>query len=79
MLRALLIVSGCLLIPAMSLGAAAPAPKTQVFVFGEDVIESGPTEPDCRPIDTRRPGKFGKLINVREDFKDKVAASVSEL
>jgi hypothetical protein len=76
MLRVLLI-GACLLLPALSFGANAP--KTQEFVFGEELIESGPMAPDCPQVDVKKGAKFGELIRIRQDFKEKVAASVSEL
>ena len=78
MLRVLLI-GGCLLLPALSFGQAGKAKTQEINITEGDVIESGGLKPDVGDVSIRKGASFRALIQLREDFKDKVVASVSEL
>jgi hypothetical protein len=78
MLRAL-VIGVCLLVPALSFGQAGrPAPKEIVFT-PEGVIEGRLDSPPIDPIVSKDQAKFGNMIQVRQNFGEKVVRSVSEL
>jgi hypothetical protein len=53
--------------------------KKTVYDFEDDTITGDLTRPDGEYIDARRKVKHQNLIRIREDFKEKVLGSVSEL
>ena len=53
--------------------------KTQTINFEDDTIEGDLTKPDGEYVEARKKVNHANLIKVREDFKDKVMESVSEL
>lgn len=53
--------------------------KTTTIDFEDDTIEGDLTKPDGEYVDARKRVNHEKLIRIREDFKDKVMESVSEL
>ena len=75
MLRALL-VGGCLLLPALSSGANAPA---VINIDDPSLIEGRNWKPDVDDVTSRHGAAFGSVIRLRENFKDQVVSSVSEL
>ncbi len=75
MLRVLL-VGACLLVPALSSGAAAPK---EIAIDDPDVVEGRGAGPEGGRVDVPDRADFQCIIQVRADFKDKVVASVSEL
>ena len=75
MVRALL-VSACLLLPAIALGQAK---STEVIFSNEGVIEGTTERPDADTIDAIKSPHFKSLVQIRKSFGDKLVRSVSEL
>lgn len=53
--------------------------KTTQIDFEDDTIEGDLSKPDGEYVEARKRVGHEKLIRIREDFKDKVMESVSEL
>jgi hypothetical protein len=53
--------------------------KTTTINFEDDTIEGDLTKPDGEYVEARKKVNHEKLIKIREEFKDKVMESVSEL
>jgi hypothetical protein len=71
-----------LLSTAASARAAEPArkpEKTQVVNFEDDTIQGDLTRPDGEYVEARKAVNHTNLIRIREEFRDKVLQSVSDL
>lgn len=79
-IRALLIAAA-LAVPtsAFSADAAKKAPKTQEVNFEDDTVQGDLTKPDGEYIDAKKAVNHANLIRIREEFRDKVLQSVSDL
>ncbi|HVE82179.1 MAG TPA: adventurous gliding motility protein CglF [Myxococcales bacterium] len=53
--------------------------KTTTINFEDDTIEGDLTKPDGEYVEARKRVKHSNLIRIREEFKDKVMESVSNL
>ena len=53
--------------------------KTTEYSFDDDTIEGDLTKPDGEYVNATTKVKHSNLIKIREEFKDKVMASVGEL
>lgn len=78
-IRALLI-SAALAAPAASFAAEAKkADRTQVVNFEDDTVQGDLTKPDGEYIEAKKAVNHTNLIRIREEFRDKVLQSVSDL
>ena len=71
-------------ISSLSAGAQTQSPtqnkKAAEIIFGDgDLIDGDINKPDVEFVRPAPGAKFGKLIRVRQDFKEKVMSSASEL
>ena len=53
--------------------------KTTEYSFDDDTIEGDLTKPDGEYVEARNRVKHSNLIKIREEFKEKVMRSVTEL
>ena len=53
--------------------------KKTVINFEDDTIQGDLTKPDGEYVESRKKVRHSNLINIREEFKDKVLQSVGEL
>jgi hypothetical protein len=53
--------------------------KKTVINFDEDTIDGDLTKPDAAYVESRKRVRHSNLIRIREDFREKVLASVSNL
>ena len=53
--------------------------KTTTINFEDDTIEGDLTRPDGEYVEARKKVRHSNLIRIREEFKDKVLQSVSDL
>jgi hypothetical protein len=80
MVRALFAACVLALLPGVALAAdAKKKDKTQVINFEDDTISGDLTKPDGEYVDARKKVNHANLIRIREEFKDKVLKSVSDL
>ncbi len=70
-----------LLAPGIALGQAAAkkSDKPQVINFEDDTIQGDLTKPDGEYVEARKKVNHTNLIRIREEFRDKVLQSVSDL
>ncbi len=68
-----------LVLPAAGLAAEKKDKGPQVINFEDDTIQGDLTKPDGEYVDARKTVQHKNLIRIREEFKDKVLQSVSEL
>ncbi len=82
MLRAMLLAA-LLVVPATALpqekADKGKKDKTQVVNFEDDTIQGDLTKPDGEYVEARKKVAHTNLIRIREEFKDKVLQSVSDL
>ncbi len=76
-----LLVAALLAAPAsgFSAEAAKKPPKTQEVNFEDDTVQGDLTKPDGEYIDAKKAVNHANLIRIREEFRDKVLQSVSDL
>ena len=74
-----LVVSVCLLVPAMSFGQAGRPATKEIIFTGEGLIDGKLDGPSVDPIVSKDHAKFANSIRVRQNFSEKVVRSVSEL
>jgi hypothetical protein len=80
MKRAVLIIAIALLAPTLAGGAETMKDKgPQVINFEDDTIQGDLTKPDGEYVEARKKVEHTNLIRIREEFKDKVLQSVSDL
>lgn len=64
-------------------GGRSPAPAARVpekhIRYGEDVVEGRRDRPEVDLVSGRRARPHAPLIRIRQDFRDRVLASVGEL
>jgi hypothetical protein len=78
-LRALL-TAVVLVVPAAGFSAEPPKKdRTQVVNFEDDTIQGDLTKPDGEYVEARKAVNHTNLIRIREEFRDKVLQSVSDL
>ena len=77
MFRAILIAA-LVLVPAAGF-AQAKEKGPQVINFEDDTIQGDLTKPDGEYVEARKKVNHTNLIRIREEFKDKVLQSVSDL
>jgi len=65
--------------PALAFGAAPKDKGPQVINFEDDTIQGDLTKPDGEYVEARKKVDHTNLIRIREEFKDKVLQSVSDL
>jgi len=78
MLR-ILVVSACLLVPAISFGQAGTPPTREIVLGPDGEIDGKINSPTIDPIVVKDPAQFSTLIHVRQNFNEKVIRSASEL
>jgi hypothetical protein len=78
MLRTALIAV-IILVPSLCLAQATKKTKDQTISFEDDTIQGDLSKPDGEFVETHKKAKHAALIRVREEFKDKVLQSVSDL
>lgn len=78
MIRALLL-GLVLLVPAMAGAAEKKEKGPQIVNFEDDTIQGDLTKPDGEYVEARKKVNHTNLIRIREEFKDKVLQSVSDL
>ncbi|MBI5547322.1 MAG: adventurous gliding motility protein CglF [Deltaproteobacteria bacterium] len=78
MIRALLL-GLVLFAPAMAGAAERRDRGPQVINFEDDTIQGDLTKPDGEYVEARKKVNHTNLIRIREEFKDKVLQSVSDL
>ena len=77
LLFAILLVTA---LPARSFAQAKKGDKAaQVVNFEDDTIQGDLTKPDGEYVESRKKVQHTNLIRIREEFKDKVLQSVSDL
>ncbi len=78
---AIVAVAAFLLAPVPALSAEPPkkGDRTQVVNFEDDTIQGDLTKPDGEYVEARKAVNHTNLIRIREEFKDKVLQSVSDL
>lgn len=67
------------LLPTLAFAAERKEQAAQEISFEEDTITGDLTKPDGEYVEARRKIEHTSLIRVREEFKDKVLQSASEL
>jgi hypothetical protein len=78
MKRAILILAMALA-PALAGAQAKREQGAQVINFEDDTIQGDLTKPDGEYVEARKKVEHTNLIRIREEFKDKVLQSVSDL
>lgn len=78
MKRAILILA-LLLVPGLAGAQAKKDQGPQVINFEDDTIQGDLTKPDGEYVEARKKVEHTNLIRIREEFKDKVLQSVSDL
>ncbi|HCF58806.1 MAG TPA: hypothetical protein DFS52_12555 [Myxococcales bacterium] len=78
MKRAILIAA-IALCPALAGAQAKREAGPQVINFEDDTIQGDLTKPDGEYVEARKKVDHTNLIRIREEFKDKVLQSVSDL
>jgi hypothetical protein len=76
-----MLMAALMMAPALA-AAAEPAKKgekTQVVNFEDDTIQGDLTKPDGEYVEARKAVNHTNLIRIREEFRDKVLQSVSDL
>ena len=68
-----------LLAPAASFAADKKDKGPQVINFEDDTIQGDLTKPDGEYVEARKKVNHTNLIRIREEFRDKVLQSVSDL
>ncbi len=68
-----------LLAPAAGLAAEKKDKGPQVINFEDDTIQGDLTKPDGEYVEARKKVNHTNLIRIREEFRDKVLQSVSDL
>ena len=68
-----------LLAPLASFAADKKDKGPQVINFEDDTIQGDLTKPDGEYVEARKKVNHTNLIRIREEFKDKVLQSVSDL
>jgi hypothetical protein len=79
MMRALIVITALSLAPALAAAAEKREKGAQVVNFDDDTISGDLTKPDGEYIDARKEVAHTNMIRIREEFKDKVLQSVSDL
>lgn len=80
MKRVLMCLAVLSLLPTVALAAEKKREQAaQEISFEEDTITGDLTKPDGEYVEARRKIEHTSLIRVREEFKDKVLQSASEL
>ncbi len=79
MKRVLMCIAVLNLMPAAALAAEKKEQAAQEISFEEDTVTGDLTKPDGEYVEARRKIEHTSLIRVREEFKDKVLQSASEL
>ncbi len=74
----LLLLAALLLVPELG-SAQSKKSKDQVVNFEDDTIQGDLTKPDGEYVEARKKVQHTNLIRIREEFKDKVLQSVSDL
>lgn len=74
-----MILAVLLSLPALALGAEKKDKGPQVINFEDDTIQGDLTKPDGEYVEARKKVDHSNLIRIREEFKDKVLQSVSDL
>ncbi|MGI5864136.1 MAG: adventurous gliding motility protein CglF [Myxococcales bacterium] len=78
MKRAILIAA-IALFPTLAGAQAKREAGPQVINFEDDTIQGDLTKPDGEYVEARKKVEHTNLIRIREEFKDKVLQSVSDL
>jgi len=78
MLR-MIVLGLALVLPTLGLAAEKKDKGPQVINFEDDTIQGDLTKPDGEYVEARKKVDHKNLIRIREEFKDKVLQSVSEL
>ncbi|MGC4115859.1 MAG: adventurous gliding motility protein CglF [Myxococcales bacterium] len=68
-----------LLVPAAGFAADKKDKGPQVINFEDDTIQGDLTKPDGEYVEARKKVNHSNLIRIREEFRDKVLQSVSDL
>ena len=68
-----------LALPSLAFAADNKKKAVQEISFDEDTVTGDLTKPDGEYIEARRKIEHTSLIRVREEFKDEVLQSVSEI
>lgn len=76
---ATLLVLALMVTPTLAVAAEKRDKSAQVVNFEDDTISGDLTKPDGEYIDARKQVEHTNLIRIREEFKDKVLQSVSDL
>ncbi|MBR2980097.1 MAG: adventurous gliding motility protein CglF [Myxococcaceae bacterium] len=79
MKRVLMCLAVMTLLPTGAFAAEKKAQAAQEISFEEDTITGDLTKPDGEYVEARRKIEHTSLIRVREEFKDNVLQSASEL
>ena len=68
-----------LMVPAATFAADKKDKGPQVINFEDDTIQGDLTKPDGEYVEARKKVNHTNLIRIREEFRDKVLQSVSDL
>ena len=77
MLRSLVLALAFAMLPVSGFAAEKKAP--QVIDFEDDTIQGDLSKPDGEYVEARKKVNHSNLIRIREEFRDKVLQSVSDL
>ena len=79
MIRSIVLALVVVLLPAAGFAADKKDKGPQVINFEDDTIQGDLTKPDGEYVEARKKVNHTNLIHIREEFKDKVLQSVSDL
>jgi len=75
----LIVLALVLLVPTAGYAADKKDKGPQVINFEDDTIQGDLTKPDGEYVEARKKVNHTNLIRIREEFRDKVLQSVSDL
>lgn len=75
----MVLIAALVLTPALAQAEAKKDKGPQVVNFEDDTITGDLTKPDGEYVEARKKVNHTNLIRIREEFKDKVLQSVSDL